>query len=80
MKTTGLFVLLIGVAIAGFCGVIYAGGVPGNGTGNINGSTPQDFNYALPFAFAAAAVAVGTFLMIYGKKGYVVTQDPHVHN
>lgn len=68
MKYTALVVVLLGVLIACFAGLLHASaGPPAQSQG------PSVASLVVPLAFAAALVLVGVAMWVFGGKGYTVS-------
>jgi hypothetical protein len=78
MKVTGYMVMLVGFAMAAYCGIA---AVTESQLPPAEGATPgMGVMVALPAAFAVFAVAVGAGLVAFGGRGVIRSQDPAVRN
>lgn len=81
MKITGLILAIIGL-IGGLVCVVqivqpFAPQQDRPPVVNDPGTVP---NLAIPLAVSAAAVVVGLLMMMYGGRGYIVSNNPKVRN
>jgi hypothetical protein len=73
MKYTAFFVVLIGVLIACFAGILSMNGGQRYGPEEII-SSPTALGPILIFAFAIVMVLLGTAMWFFGGKGYTISR------
>jgi hypothetical protein len=80
MKTTGLIVMLVGVAVALFSGIALVAAQSPEAGGTLQASSAGTPSLVWPMAVAVLAIAGGGALMAFGGRGYLTTKNPAVRN
>jgi hypothetical protein len=82
VKTTGLVVLMIGIAVSLFCGIALLVNEPIESSGTMNAGmiAARGPNLIVPLGVAIGAIVVGTYMLMYGGRGYYITANPNVRN
>lgn len=81
MKITGIILILIGLAAGTICVVNLA--QPTQPDRQVTPAGDDHLarpNMALPLALCGAAVVIGGLMVLYGGRGYVVSNNPQVRN
>jgi len=80
VKITGLILVVIGFVAGAICAIVLAqpnhlnSDVPANTTG----AAPP--NMILPLAVCGAAVVIGGLMILFGGRGYFISNNPRVRN
>jgi hypothetical protein len=80
MKLTGLLLVIVGLGIGVYCGFVAAFDGPSDTKTTSVIEKSAGPNLTAPAIVAGAAMVCGVGLMLFGNRGVIVTQDPHVRN
>jgi len=80
MKLTGLILMIIGLIAGAICVVQIIQPFAPDRDGPPAVSDSALPNLAIPLAISGAAVTIGLLLMMFGGRGYVVSNNPKVRN
>ena len=77
MRVTGVAVMLVGAAIATFCGVMamWYYSATGNDAGQVANSKRTALNFLIPLTISGATITIGLYFAVFGDKGFIFSRN-----
>lgn len=78
MRITGIVLVLLGLAAGAVCVFQLTNAAPPTAETPGVGPTAERPNMTIPLAVCGAAIVIGGFLIMFGRRSYDLTNDPRV--